>query len=102
MYNYEPARPAILERVAKIEAVCKRWNVPLAAAALHFPLGHPIVASIIPGAISAKQVEQNLAAFRHKIPADLWAELKHGKLDSRGRADAGLESGVRLRGPGSR
>ena len=71
--------------MAKIEAVCKRWNVPLAAAALHFPLGHPIVASIIPGAISTKQVEQNLAAFRHKIPADLWAELKHGKLI---RADA--------------
>ncbi len=52
MYNYEPAGPAILERVAKIEAVCKRWNIPLAAAALHFPLGHPIVASIIPGAIT--------------------------------------------------
>ena len=85
MYNYEPAGPAILERVAKIEAVCKRWNVPLAAAALHFPLGHPIVASIIPGAISTRQVEQNLAAFRHKIPADFWAELKHGKLI---RADA--------------
>ena len=85
MYNYEPAPPAILERVAKIEAVCKRWNVPLAAAALHFPLGHPIVASIIPGAITTKQVEQNLAAFRHKVPAELWAELKHGKLI---RADA--------------
>ena len=85
MYNYEPAGPPILERVTKIEAVCRRWNVPLAAAALHFPLGHPIVASIIPGATSAKQVEKNLAAFRHKVPADLWAELKHGKLI---RADA--------------
>ena len=37
------------------------------------------------GAVSAKQVEQNLAAFRHKIPADFWAELKHGRLI---RADA--------------
>ena len=80
MYNYEPAGPAILERVGKIEAVCKRWNVPLPAAALQFPLGHPIVASIIPGAISTQQVEQNLAAFRHPIPADFWAELKHKKL----------------------
>ena len=85
MYNYEPAGPQILERVARIEAVCKRWNVPLAAAAVQFPLGHPIVASIIPGAIATKQVEQNLAAFRHKVPADLWAELKHAKLI---RADA--------------
>jgi len=80
MYNYEPAGPAILERVRKIEQVCARHRVPLPAAALQFPLGHPIVASIIPGAISRAQVEQNLAAFRHPIPADLWAELKHEKL----------------------
>ena len=68
MYNYEPAGPAILERVAKMEAVCRRHNVPLAAAALQFPLGHPIVASVIPGAITATQVERNLAAFRFPSP----------------------------------
>ena len=85
MYNYEPAGPAILERVREIERVCARHRVPLPAAALQFPLGHPIVASIIPGAISSAQVEQNLAAFRHPIPASLWEELKHEKLI---RADA--------------
>ena len=85
MYNYEPAGPAILERVRKIEAVCARHKVPLPAAALQFPLGHPIVASIIPGAIARAQVEKNVAAFRHPIPADFWAELKHEKLI---RADA--------------
>jgi len=85
MYNYEPAGPAILERVGRIERMCKRYNMPIAAAAVQFPLGHPIVASIVPGAISIKQVKQNLAAFRRPIPADLWAELKHEKLL---RADA--------------
>ena len=85
MYNYRPAAPDILERVAKIEAVCKRHGVPIAAAALQFPLGHPIVASIIPGAIKVGQVERNLAAFTHPIPADMWGELKHEKLL---RADA--------------
>jgi D-threo-aldose 1-dehydrogenase len=85
MYNYEPAGPAILERVSRIERVCARHAVPLAAAALQFPLGHPIVASIIPGAITRVQVERNLAAFRHPIPRELWAELKHEKLI---RADA--------------
>ena len=85
MYNYAPAGPDILERVRKIEAVCARHHVPLPAAALQFPLGHPIVASIIPGAISRANVEKNIAAFRHPIPADLWAELKHEKLI---RADA--------------
>ena len=80
MYNYEPAQGPVLEKVAAMEAVCKRHGVPLAAAALQFPLGHPIVASVIPGAISRRQVEMNLAAFKHPIPADLWAELKHEKL----------------------
>ncbi len=84
-YNYRPAGPDVLERVAKVEAVCKRHDVPIAAAALQFPLGHPIVASIIPGAIKVGQVERNLAAFTRPIPADLWAELKHEKLL---RADA--------------
>jgi D-threo-aldose 1-dehydrogenase len=85
MHNYSPAGPDILERVRRMEAVCKRHNVPLAAAALQFPLGHAIVASVIPGAISRKQVAQNLAAFNHPTPADLWAELKHENLL---RADA--------------
>jgi D-threo-aldose 1-dehydrogenase len=85
MYNYQPAGPEIQARVQKIEAVCARHGVPLAAAALQFPLGHPIVASVIPGAISRAQVTMNLNAFNHRIPADLWAELKHEKLI---RADA--------------
>ena len=85
LYNYAPAGPEILERVRKIEAVCARHKIPLPAAALQFPLGHPIVASIIPGAIAGAQAEKNVAAFRHPIPADFWAELKHERLI---RADA--------------
>jgi D-threo-aldose 1-dehydrogenase len=80
MYNYAPAGPEILERVRRIEAVCACHHVPLPAAALHFPLGHPIVASIIPGAIFRAQVKQTVSAFRHPIPPGLWAELKHDKL----------------------
>jgi D-threo-aldose 1-dehydrogenase len=79
-YNYAPAGPEIMARVARIEAVCERHGVPLPAAALQFPLGHKIVAAVIPGAISTEQVRQNLAAFNRKIPQDLWAELKHETL----------------------
>jgi D-threo-aldose 1-dehydrogenase len=71
--------------VARIQAVCERHGVPLAAAALQFPLGHPSVASVIPGARSAAQVQRNVEVFRHPIPGDLWAELKHEGLV---RADA--------------
>jgi D-threo-aldose 1-dehydrogenase len=92
MHNYVPADPEVLERVRRIEAVCKRHGAPLAAAALQFPLGHPIVAAVIPGAISRDQAMQNLAAFNHPIPADLWAELKQEKLL---RADAPVPTGRR-------
>jgi D-threo-aldose 1-dehydrogenase len=50
--------------------------VPLPAAALQFPLGHPAVAAIIPGAVAPAEVERNLNHLRTAIPADLWVELK--------------------------
>jgi D-threo-aldose 1-dehydrogenase len=75
-YNYAPAAPAILEKTRRIEQVCRRHGVPLPAAALQFPLGHPAVAAIIPGAVDPAEVEQNLGRLRTAIPADLWTDLK--------------------------
>jgi D-threo-aldose 1-dehydrogenase len=65
-----------LVKTRRIEAVCRRHGVPLPAAALQFPVGHPAVAAIIPGAVTPAEVEQNLAHLRTPISADLWAELK--------------------------
>lgn len=79
-YNYKLAPPEIMNRVAQIEATCRRHGVPIAAAALQFPLGHPRVASMIPGAISPQQVKRNTVLMSTAIPADLWAELKHEGL----------------------
>jgi D-threo-aldose 1-dehydrogenase len=75
-YAYRPAPDAMKHKVARIEAVCRRYAVPLPAAALQFPLGHPLVAAIIPGAHSVDVLKQNLAFAQHVIPSDLWAELK--------------------------
>jgi D-threo-aldose 1-dehydrogenase len=74
-----------MAKVKQIEAVCDRHAVPLAAAALQFPLGHPSVASVIPGAILPEHVTRNVASFRHPIPAAFWEELKQTGLL---RADA--------------
>ncbi len=79
-YNYYPAKPEIMDRVRRIEAVCARHGVRLATAALRFPLGHPQVATIIPGARSAEEIEANRAIFEADVPADLWAELKREGL----------------------
>lgn len=75
-YNYDPAPKHILERVAEIEAVCKRHKVKLAQAALRFPLNHRQVVSVIPGGVSAKEVELNVATMGVKLPKALWKDLK--------------------------
>ena len=79
-FNYRPATPAILEKVGRIAAVCQRHGVQLQAAALQFPVNHPLVASIIPGARSISEVEQSVRLLSAPIPADFWAELKSLQL----------------------
>jgi len=79
-YAYADPSPEIKARTAAIQAVCERHGVPLPAAALQFPLGHPSVASVIPGASSPAQQARTIEWFRHPIPADLWSELKHEGL----------------------
>jgi D-threo-aldose 1-dehydrogenase len=75
-YNYEPAPDAVVAKVRAIEAVCARHHVPLAAAALQFPLAHGLVASVIPGLDSPGRVAEALALCRTAIPAALWEELR--------------------------
>ena len=75
-YNYDPAPKDILDRVAKIEAVCKRHKVKLAQAALRFPLHHSQVVSVIPGGASVKEVKLNAATMEVKLPKALWKDLK--------------------------
>jgi D-threo-aldose 1-dehydrogenase len=79
-YNYAPASAEILQRTARIEAACRRHGVALAAAALQFPLGHPAVAAVIPGAATPAEAERNLDHFRSRVPARLWADLKAVRL----------------------
>lgn len=74
--NYRDPTPEEFERVRQIEEVCKRFETPLPAVALQFPLHHPIVASIIPGAIHPSHVRRNIDLFRHETPNELWSELK--------------------------
>lgn len=84
-YNYADPTPEQTDKARRIAAVCESHDVPLIAAALQFPLLHPQVTCVIPGAFSPQQVGENLAHMRRDIPADLWAQLRHEGLI---RADA--------------
>jgi len=79
-YNYGEATAEQLERVGRMQAVCESHGVSLSTAALQFPLHHPLVASVIPGAFEPDQVRRNIESMRHAIPKAMWAELKHEGL----------------------
>lgn len=75
-FDYAPAGPDVLEKVSRIEAICRDHNVPLAAAALQFPLHHPAVASVIPGNRSVTELRRTLDNMAAAIPDGLWGDLK--------------------------
>lgn len=79
-YFYSDAAPEILERTRRIGRVCTLHEVSLAAAALQFALGHPVVASVATGMVSPQEVETNLRHMAHAIPEDFWLELKQEGL----------------------
>ena len=79
-YNYRPAPADVMERVARIEKACTRHSVPIAAASIQFPLGHPSVASVVPGAVRPEEVARNTALMTTPVPAAVWDELKNEKL----------------------
>jgi D-threo-aldose 1-dehydrogenase len=79
-YNYTAASNEIVARVAAIESICDAHEVPLAAAALQFPLAHPQVLSVVPGMGTPDQVRQAVDYVRHAIPPALWTDLRAAGL----------------------
>jgi len=79
-WNYAPAPEDVMGRVKAIARVCEAHDTPLAAAALAFPLGNPLVASVIPGPRSPAELNEILRWWRTPVPAGLWSDLKTEKL----------------------
>jgi D-threo-aldose 1-dehydrogenase len=79
-HDYVAAPAPLVDKAQKIEAVCQRHGVELGAAAMQFPLFHPALCAVIPGALSIAEVKQNVGRMSARIPADLWSELKREKL----------------------
>ncbi|WP_064710174.1 aldo/keto reductase [Rhizobium bangladeshense] len=79
-FNTRNAPQEVLDRVGRLRAVCERHGVPLAAAALQFPLAHKLVVSVIPGARSVEELKQNLQYLQWPIPNALWSDLRREQL----------------------
>ena len=71
-FDYEAPSASVLDRVRTLEHVASRHRVPLAAAALQFPLRHPAVSTVLPGLIGPDQVQETARWFAEDIAADFW------------------------------
>lgn len=74
-FNYADADPAIIAQVAALRGVCDDYGVPLAAAAIRFPMRHPAATCVVIGAKTAAQLKQNVEWFDTDLPDAIWADL---------------------------
>ena len=79
-YNYQAAPAELLERAQRIRNVCERHGVPIKAAAVQFPLGHPAVTCVVVGCRSEQQLTESIEMFEVDIPSALWGDLKSERL----------------------
>lgn len=81
-FEYSPAPPATLAKVEKIKSLCKKFEIPIKAAALQFSLAHPASAAVIPGASRPERIAEDHAALNATVPDAFWNELREQKLVS--------------------
>ncbi len=79
-WDYGAAPDHIVQKVQRLTAVCRDFDVALPAAALQFPLGHDTVASVIPGLRNQRELDATLKWVAQDIPADFWNTLKDKNL----------------------
>ncbi len=88
-YAYRAAPPAMIERALALEAICARYGVPLAAAALQFSLRDPRITVTITGMSRPERIQQTIDFASLDIPIALWDEI--GALGSPGTSDPNAE-----------
>jgi len=92
-YDYAAVPEAIRDRVQQLAEIAAAHGVALGAAALQFCLAHPVVASVIPGARSAAEVQSHGQMVNAWIPPAFWDDLRsrgllHPDAPTPGRAGA--------------
>jgi D-threo-aldose 1-dehydrogenase len=78
-YEYQPASERDIEKAKRIQEICSRYNVPLAAAALQVSLRDQRITATIVGLTRPERIQQTIELAQHPIPEELWAELANLK-----------------------
>ncbi|NKB51800.1 MAG: aldo/keto reductase [Rhizobiaceae bacterium] len=80
MWNYAQAPVDIVDKVQKLGAIADQFSIPLASAALQFPLANDLVTSVIPGPRDAAELTQIIDWSKAAIPGEFWSALKSQRL----------------------
>jgi D-threo-aldose 1-dehydrogenase len=75
-YAYGSRDDRILLAAKAMEAACRRYDVPLAAAALQFSMRSAAIHSTVVGVSSPERIAQTLELAAVTIPDELWPELE--------------------------
>ncbi len=81
-FDYADAPAEIIARTNRLHDICDEYRVPLAAAAMQFPMMHEAVSSILIGVRSPEQIRQNVVWFEQSIPHEFWTKLRSEGLIS--------------------
>lgn len=74
-YDYLPASDELIEHARRLKRVCAQAGVPLIGAALNFPFTHPSVVSVVVGARTVAELDDDIRGFTLPIPDSLWPAL---------------------------
>lgn len=80
LYYYQEPSAEILEKTRHIQEIGNKYQIPLPAAALAFPLAHPAVASVVAGSGSPHSVRENLEFIKMNLPDAYWQDLRRSGL----------------------
>lgn len=82
-YDYGGTIPeGFKEKREKMMKIAKNHDTDLRTAALQFTAAPAVVSATIPGARTARQVTENMASMKAKIPPEFWEVMKKEKLIS--------------------
>ena len=74
-FEYAPATPEILAKVAKIKAIADKYGVSMKSAGIQFSLANPAVAAVIPGSSKPSRIAEDIESLNAVIPDQFWEEL---------------------------
>lgn len=71
-FDYGPADDDVIKRVSRMEQIAAEHDVPLAAAALQFPLHDPNVSTVLIGTAKPESLQRNLTNLSVQVPGEAW------------------------------